>query len=187
MMKPGTALAVTIIGIVVIILSGYLVYFPHENTPSAVHTSSSNFSQAGESPPAAVLTRSPAPALSGDPGTPVMTSKGSSGLTFEEERRIHPPPPRNLRGTFAGGRIELSWDAPERVTIPHNYNDSVRSYTIYRGTTPGNLARVASTPNLLFSDRSVYGDTRYVYEITAMHEGSLESVPSEEIVVWTRS
>lgn len=106
-------------------------------------------------------------------------------LTFEDQVKITPPPPRNLAGTYSGNRITLHWDAPAPVTLPHDYNDTPAGYTIYRGTTPGTISYYATTPYPFFTDREVSGSTAYTYEVTARFDGDRESSPSEEVTVKT--
>lgn len=112
---------------------------------------------------------------------PIVT--GTTGLTYEEYLRTHPPPPLNVQGTLKGEYIELRWDVPKTVTVPHNYSDTITHYKIYRGTTTEDMSSLASISGLTFKDYNISGSTRYVYEITAVHDGGVESAPSEGIRV----
>ena len=113
------------------------------------------------------------------------TKSDGPGLTYEEQLRVHPPPPRNLNGTFQADHIELRWDVPETVKVPHNYSDIIAQYKIYRGTSVDNMSYLASTVSPTFKDFNISGSPQYAYEVTAVHEGSTESVPSQEIIVQT--
>jgi len=107
------------------------------------------------------------------------------GLTYEEYLRVNPPPPRNLSGTLTADYIELRWDIPETVKVPHDYSDIIAYYKIYRGTSEEDMSYLASTSDLTFKDFNISGSPQYVYEVTAVHEGETESVPSQEIIVQT--
>lgn len=114
---------------------------------------------------------------------PVQTN--DSGLTYEESLRINPPPPRNLTGEFKIDYIELHWDIPEKVTIPHNYSDIITNYKIYKGIREEDMSYLTSTSELTFKDSNISQDSQYVYEITAVYEGGSEGLPSLEVIVYT--
>lgn len=106
-------------------------------------------------------------------------------LGYQKNMGINPPPPRNLSGTLMADRIELHWDKPETVNVPHNYSDIITQYNIYRGTSVENVSYLTSTSNLTFADYNISASPQYVYEVTAVHLGNTESVPSQEIVIKT--
>jgi len=106
-----------------------------------------------------------------------------TGLTYEEYLKNNPPPPLNVQGSLKGNYIELRWDIPETVTVPHLYSDTITHYKIYRGNNTDDLSYLTSTTGLIFKDTSISGSPVYIYEVTAVHEGGVESAPSEEIRV----
>jgi fibronectin type 3 domain-containing protein len=112
---------------------------------------------------------------------PIVT--GTTGLTYEEYLRTHPPPPLNVQGTLKGEYIELRWDVPKTVTVPHNYSDTITHYKIYRGISTEDMSYVTSTTSQIFKDYNISGSNQYVYEVTAVHDGGVESAPSQEIPV----
>ncbi len=107
------------------------------------------------------------------------------GTTYEESIRRLPPPPENLNGFLKDGKIELRWDAPEKVRLPHNYSDVITHYNIYRGISEENMSYYASTSDVFYNDLNVTRNSQYVYEVTAVHEGDSESAPSIEVTVIT--
>jgi fibronectin type 3 domain-containing protein len=129
----------------------------------------------------------PIPTTVDTPSAPASTatepSTTSGGLTYEENLRINPPPPRNLTGTHTSGLIILSWDIPEKVNIPHNYSDINIQYKIYRGTIEQNMSYLASTSGLTFRDTDITNNQKYFYEITAVHDGVIESVPTQAVII----
>lgn len=112
-----------------------------------------------------------------------VSEGGVEGLSFEEYLKTTPPPPRNLAGTRSGDRITLRWDAPEPVPSPHDYNDTIVGYRIYRGTTPETLSLYATTKDRIFTDSAITGSTTFTYEVTVLVGGDMESSPCEEITV----
>lgn len=123
-----------------------------------------------------------------DPADEVIVqimSSGQNGLTLEEYLKTTPPPPRNLAGTRSGDHISLHWDAPEPVPSPHDYDDTIVGYRIYRGITPETLSLYATTKDRFFTDSAISGSTTFTYEVTALVGGDMESSPSEEITVKT--
>jgi len=104
-------------------------------------------------------------------------------LTYEEHLRTTPPQLENFRGSYKTDHVELQWDAPAPVTVPHDYGDTIILYKIYRGTTPEKVSSYASTKDLTFTDRAIAGSTQYAYEVTAVYEGGVESDPTKEVIV----
>lgn len=136
---------------------------------------------------------SPTPTVTGAPEEPIVTDNPEDenpeeGITYEEELAINPPPPRNLSGVFNTDNIELTWDVPETVTLPHNYSDKIDHYdiykTIYKIDEEG-VTYTISTPGLTFKDSNVSTGSTYIYEVVAVHEDDVYSVPSEEVAVET--
>ena len=119
----------------------------------------------------------PGPTVTG----PTVTS--TTGLSYEEYLKTHPPPPLNVQGILKGNYIELRWYVPETVTVPHSYSDTITHYKIYRGTSSEDMSYLTSTTSLILKDSNISGSNQFVYEVTAVHEGGVESAPSEEIRV----
>lgn len=106
-----------------------------------------------------------------------------TGITYEEHIRNNPPYPRNLTGTFKMNYVKLRWDVPEKVEFPHNYNDIIIRYNIYKGTREDNIRYLTSITEREFLDFNISDSQIYIYEITAVHEGEVESIPSEDVTV----
>ena len=129
-------------------------------------------------PTAVTVTISPTSSTS----TPTITPT-STGITYKEQIKNHPPSPRNLTGEFKANYVELRWDTPEKVDIPHNYNDTIIHYNIYKGTREENIRYLISSTERTFLDSNISDSSQYIYEVTAVHEGDVESVPSEDVIV----
>ena len=104
-------------------------------------------------------------------------------LTYEEHLRTTPPQLENFRGSYKTDHVELQWDAPAPVTVPHDYGDTIILYKIYRGTTPEKVSSYASTKDLTFTDRNLSGSRVFAYEVTALFGGEVESTPTGEVIV----
>jgi fibronectin type 3 domain-containing protein len=117
--------------------------------------------------------------------TGCTSSSGTPVSSYEELLKIIPPPPLNLSGTFKGDHIELCWDTPETVNFHHVYSDVITGYIIYKGTNVNIESYLATTAQLTFKDSAISGSPQYAYEVTAVHQGGTESVPSQEIIVRT--
>ncbi len=101
-------------------------------------------------------------------------------LTLEEYLKTHPPAPQNLRAISGGVCINLSWDAPARVTVPHLYSDTVAYYRIYRGTTEKDLTFFTTAAGRSFRDCNSSESSEGMYQVTAVMTGETESSPSED-------
>jgi hypothetical protein len=115
------------------------------------------------------------------PPVPVIT--GTPGLTYEEYLSSHPPPPANVEGTLKGDHIELNWDVPAKVTGPHRWSDTITRYNIYRGRSTADISFFTTTTGRIFRDFNISGSLGYIYKVTAVHDGDVESAPSEHIPV----
>ena len=64
----------------------------------------------------------------------VLPASPGPELSYQEDLGIHPPPPCNLKATKTANGIDLQWDLPPKVPVPHQYSDKVLFYKIYRRT-----------------------------------------------------
>lgn len=104
----------------------------------------------------------------------------ADGITFEEDRKINPPPPRNLRAVSEHAGVRLRWEPPEPVTVQTAYNKKIAYYNVYRRKNGAEFRRRASTRSESFTDRGVAsGGDKYTYAVTAVHVGGNESTLSE--------
>lgn len=105
----------------------------------------------------------------------------ADGITFEEDRNINPPPPRNLRAVSGHDGVRLHWDPPEPVSSQTAYNKKIAYYNVYRGKVGSEFRRRASLRNESFTDKGVAsGGAGYIYTVTAVHVGGNESALSGE-------
>jgi len=112
---------------------------------------------------------------------PVPTD--NSGLSLEESLRINPPPPAELKAIRTAEGVQLNWNPPPLVTVPHSYSDTISYYKIYRRTDGSPFAYLAQTAQLLYLDRSAQAGTRYYYTVTAMLDDGNESLRPDEVAV----
>ncbi|MBE3039819.1 MAG: hypothetical protein IMZ62_13535 [Chloroflexi bacterium] len=105
------------------------------------------------------------------------------GLSLEESLRINPPPPAGLKVIRTAEGVELSWNPPPTVTVPHSYSDTVSYYKVYRRTDGSQFAYLAQTTQLLYLDRSAQTGIKYYYTVTAMLDDSNESLRPNEVAV----
>jgi hypothetical protein len=105
-------------------------------------------------------------------------------LTADEDLAIHPPAPLNVRATVAGGDVELTWQPPPPVRIPHRYSDRVVSYRIYRRA-PGEveLRPIGTSATLTYTDRKVQGTGEFGYAVTSIRERDVEGSKSDPAVL----
>ncbi len=108
----------------------------------------------------------------------------AGGITFEEDRNINPPPPRNLHAVSGHDGARLRWSPPEPVSSQTAYNKKIAYYNVYRGTVGSEFKRRASVRKESFTDKSVAsGGAGYIYAVTAVHVGGNESDLSGEAMV----
>ncbi|MGI8807543.1 MAG: hypothetical protein ACR2KK_06830 [Acidimicrobiales bacterium] len=112
-----------------------------------------------------------------------VTPTTGTGLTAEEDRRINPPPPQNVRVTgVAVGRVSLAWDEPPAVTGPRTYSDVVIGYRVYRRA-PG---AVEFQPVGTSTARTYVDDTvrsgQYSYQVSSIRERDLEGTRSDPVL-----
>lgn len=117
------------------------------------------------------------------PTETILPTTMPTGITYEEQIRNIPPSPRNLTGVFKDNYIELRWDIPEKVELPHNYKNTIIRYNIYKGTDEENIIYLTYVTERKFLDFNVSYSQQYIYEITAVHEGDVEGLPSENVIV----
>jgi hypothetical protein len=89
-----------------------------------------------------------------------------------------PPAPPVLAGSAGSGQDKLTWTAPSPGTSP------ISGYTVYRGTTSGAEAKLASVPagTTTYPDSAVVNGTSYSYEVTAASAAG-EGARSNEVTL----
>jgi hypothetical protein len=122
---------------------------------------------------------SPTPTPAGTIQTSTVIS--APGLTYEEDLSINPPPPLALKATIVEKGIQLNWDLPPVVSVPHHYGDEVLYYKIFRRTETTQFVFLAKTTDLFYVDQSAEVDAKYTYTVTAMHENENESSRAQEV------
>ncbi|HEU5314687.1 MAG TPA: fibronectin type III domain-containing protein [Chloroflexota bacterium] len=106
------------------------------------------------------------------------------GLTFEENLRINPPPPANVRVALVEpGAIHLAWDPPPPVSLPHPYSDVVVAYRVFRRRQGElELQPLAETPATQYSDRAVSSGAVYEYAVASIRAEYAEGGRSDPAV-----
>jgi hypothetical protein len=112
----------------------------------------------------------------------VSTGPTAPELTYAENLSNNPPPPCDLQALIVPNGIQLRWDLPPAVPVPHHYSDRVLYYIIYRRTESSGFVFLAKTSDFTFLDQSAVSGGGYFYTITAMHENEMESSRSPEVI-----
>ena len=102
-------------------------------------------------------------------------------LTPDENLRINPPPPRNVRVAAAvSGRVSLAWDAPPPVPVAHTYSDAVVEYRVYRRG-PGELefSPIGTSTERSYADTSVASSGTHSYQVSSIRERGVEGTRSD--------
>lgn len=94
-----------------------------------------------------------------------------------------PNPPGNVTATASSPtQIAVSW----QETMARN-GLTIANYQVWRGTTPGQLTKVATvTSGTTYTNRSLAANTTYYYEIVAADTGHDNSVPSSPVSATTK-
>jgi fibronectin type 3 domain-containing protein len=125
----------------------------------------------------------PQPAPSATLQPVVTVTQTSPGLSYDEFLRVHPPPPQNVRAVLQTDHISLRWEAPVKVSVPHDYSDTVAYYRIYKSTTENDLSYFTSAAGPAFNDSNISKRRQYIYQITAVQTGESESSPSGNVII----
>lgn len=115
------------------------------------------------------------------PGDPIVTeavvtvSDGKESVSKKWEITVKDPSPTipgSLTSAGTKGKITLSWEA--------STGNDLASYYVYRGTSPGNLSKIATVnaPATTYEDTIVEDGALYYYHITSF--GKSESQPSNQ-------
>ncbi len=110
---------------------------------------------------------------------PLVTTP--SELTLNQDLSNNPPPPSELMAVWKGPGVQLSWEMPAVVTVPHKYLDAITYYKIYRHTDRTQPVFLAQTEQQSYFDRNVTVGTTYYYSISAVHAGEVESIRAVEV------
>ncbi|MDR3574035.1 MAG: hypothetical protein P4L50_09245 [Anaerolineaceae bacterium] len=110
---------------------------------------------------------------------PLVTTP--SELTLNQDLSIHPPPPSELVAVWKEAGVQLSWEMPAVVRVPHQYQSEILSYKIYRHTDGTQAVFLAQTAQQAYLDRNVVSGTKYYYTVSAMHAGGVESLRAGEV------
>ena len=98
--------------------------------------------------------------------------------------RSIPPAHENVRaGRIAAASVELVWNEPPAVTVPHTYSDRVVGYRIYRSEDDElELRPLATNTELGYVDRSVATGHTYQYAVASIRELNVEGTRSDPAV-----
>jgi PKD repeat protein len=117
----------------------------------------------------------------------VSASAGSSGaglglprapwaLPLPAPPQSGPSAPQNLQAAPDNGQVRLSWQAPAKEG-----DSPITAYSIWSGTTSGNLALQAQVGNVLnYTDSGLTNGKKYYYQVSAVSEAG-EGLRSGEV------
>ena len=114
---------------------------------------------------------------------PQLPGTSPPELTYEQDLSINPPPPTALKATIVAQGIQLSWESPPPVSVPHYYSDQVLYFKVYRRTEDTQFAYLAQTTEMVYIDQSALTGIKYYFTVTAMHENGIESSRAQEVGV----
>jgi hypothetical protein len=118
----------------------------------------------------------------GPPPSSTASSVAMPGeLTPEGDLANNPPPPTNVHVVDASvDSIELAWDPPPPVDVPHGYSDRVVAYRIYRRAGDElEFGPLADTPERRYVDSQVDPGQTYAYIISSIREMNVEGTRSD--------
>jgi hypothetical protein len=121
------------------------------------------------------------PAANPQPSGPMTTSPGE--LTLNQSLATNPPPPGGLKANRTALGIQLNWEVPPAVTVPHHYSDTILYYKVYRHTVGGEPVFLERTILTTYLDSNAAAGTEYFYTVTAMHANQIESQRPDEVAV----
>ena len=109
-----------------------------------------------------------------------VESVGGEGLQWETDLSAHPPSPPNVKAIVLGTTIQVTWEQPPAVQVPHSYSDTIVHYRVFRrlASTPDSI-EIGTTDELSFVDSDPPIGLVF-YHVTAIHEGDAESGRSDE-------
>jgi len=120
---------------------------------------------------------------------PVSTSERTVAtvpdeLTAQEALRINPPPPQNVRVRVVERTVEVTWDNPPAVTVPHSYSDHVVSYRVFRrGPGETDLMPIGVTSAHRHVDATARAGLVYEYAVNSIRENHVEGPRSDAVRV----
>ena len=110
---------------------------------------------------------------------PVEQIEGD-GLRWEADLAAHPPPPQNVKAVRQGSTVEVTWEEPMAVEVPHSYSDTIVHYRVFRRlASSADSTEIGTTDQLSFVDAAPLTGLVF-YHVTAVHEGNAESGRSDE-------
>jgi hypothetical protein len=127
-------------------------------------------------------TTAPASDRSRAPASPSSTTAPSlpGELTAEQDLGNNPPPPQNVRTRVLKGDVEVTWDDPPVVTVPHSYSDRVVSYRVYRqGPGESDLRPIGVTSTHKYVDATAVRGLTYDYAATSVRKHQVEGPRSQ--------
>ncbi len=122
--------------------------------------------------------------LTGGPMMPELTSPEDSsgvGLTFEELQNTTPPSPVNLRVTITPEGVRLAWEPAPAPQSTHAFSDIILHYNIYRRSGNESQKFLATSTDIAYIDPTVAEGMTYFYAVSAVHEGPVEGLRTEEV------
>jgi fibronectin type 3 domain-containing protein len=108
-------------------------------------------------------------------------SVGTQELTAEEALAINPPPPTDVHiDSVTRKSVELRWEPPRPVSVPHHYSDTVVAYRIYRRVDRAiDFRPLALTEAEAYVDHAVRPGHTYAYVVSSVRESHLEGSRSD--------
>lgn len=126
------------------------------------------------------------PSLVEDGATPWVAATAPfintpSERIINQNLSVNPPPPSEVMAVWDAQGVQLSWEMPPVVSVPHNYQNEILYYKIYRHTKETQIVFLAQTTQQTYLDRNVVVGITYYYTISAFHAGEVESLRAEEV------
>jgi hypothetical protein len=111
--------------------------------------------------------------------------QGQGGISFEEYRRVFPPPPAAVRAKRRDGTVTLSWEKPASANPSGQlaYDPVVVRYRVYRLGPGHEMTLIGETRGTSLAIAAPPPGTTGRYVVTAVQRSGHESAPSPEAVV----
>ena len=106
----------------------------------------------------------------------VTDNEGATGsyATTVNALSSQPSTPQNLALTATSGKAILTWTAPSSTG-----GSPIIKYLVYRASAPsGPWTNIANTTNSNFEDATVIGGQTYYYQVSAVNQAGMTSLPS---------
>ena len=154
--------------IAMIVILSSCVSNAHTSTDTDINTTPTQFSPDIQASP------TPTPDSSGD------------GISFSEMRESTPLAPLDLQANLSSQGVQLTWIPAPPGDFSHSYSDTILYYNIYRRPKNGKeLLLLDTSTNPFYIDNDVISGEIYYYAVSAVHQGEVEGLKSDEIT-WSQ-